>query len=194
MSKKRLLLLTLALTALSGAASVLQAQKLPTATKLLDIQAGGDFVYGKSDYASNLRGYGFYGTIDFRQHFGLMLDFHQANEGGMTYGNVPNTIYERTYEVGGRYVRHYGRFDPYAKLMIGRGVFNGPPDPFNPAEGASFNLAYNMFAIGGGVDYKLKRYLNLRGDYEYQFWKSGPGIVNGLTPQLVSVGVAYHFH
>ena len=194
MLKKRLLLLSFALMLFSGAVSTSQAQKLPTATKLLDIQAGGDFVYGKSDYGSNLRGYGFYGTVDFRQHFGLMLDFHQANEGGTLYGTVSNPIYERTYEVGGRYVRHYGRFDPYAKVMIGRGVFNGPPSPFNPTEGASFNLAYNMLAIGGGVDYKLKRYLNIRGDYEYQVWKSGPGIVNGLTPQLASVGVAYHFH
>jgi len=186
MLKNRLLLLTLALVAFSGAVSISQAQKLPTATKLLDIQAGGDFVYGKSDYGDNVKGYGFYGTIDFRQHFGLMLDFHQANE--------PGTIYERTYEVGGRYVRHYGRFDPYAKLMIGRGVFNGPPNPFNPTGGASFNLAYDLGGIGGGVDYKLKRYLNIRGDYEYQYWKSGPGLTNGLTPQLASVGVAYHFH
>ena len=82
-------------------------------------QAGGSFVYGHSDYGRSLKGYGGYGTIDFRPHLGLMLDFHQANE-------KDNKIYERTYEVGVRYVRHYGRLDPYAKIMYGRGVFNFP--------------------------------------------------------------------
>jgi len=182
MSKKTLLLLTLAL----GAVSMARAQKLPTAEKLLDIQAGGSFVYGNSDYGTKLKGYGGYGTIDFKPHFGLALDFHQANGHSL--------IYERTYEAGGRYVRHYGRIDPYIKLMYGRGVFNFPPPITNPNGPSAGNLAYNLLAVGGGVDYKLRRSINLRGDYEYQFWKSGPGIVNGLTPWLASVGAAYHFH
>lgn len=184
MLKNRLLLLTLALGAVLGAVSVMQAQKLPTATRSLDVQAGGDFIYGHSDYGTTMKGYGGYGTIDFKPHFGLMLDFHQANG--------TNQIYERTYEVGARYVRHYGRINPYAKIMIGRGVFNFPPPSFSTVSAA--NLAYDMGAVGGGVDYKLRRSINIRGDYEYQVWKSGPGIVHGLTPQLASVGVAYHFH
>ena len=182
MLKKTLLLLSLAFCAASAA----QAQKLPTASRSLDIQAGGSFVYGHSDYGTTLKGYGGYGTIDFKPHFGLMLDFHQAN------GNYK--IYERTYEVGGRYVRHYHRFDPYAKGMYGRGVFNFPPPIFDPTGPSAGNLAYNLFAVGGGVDYKLRRSINIRGDYEYQIWQSGPGLVHGLTPWLASVGVAYHFH
>lgn len=200
MLKNTLLLLSLAL----GAVSLSQAQRLPTASKLLDIQAGGSFVYGKSDYhaqqdifllngteqpqfvGTTVKGFGGYGTIDFLPHFGLALDFHQANRA--------NLIYERTYEVGGRYVQHYGRINPYIKLMYGRGVFNFPPLVFNPALGSAGNLAYNLGAIGGGVDYNLRRSINIRGDYEYQHWKSGPGITQGLTPWLASVGVAYHFH
>jgi hypothetical protein len=180
MLKNTLLLLTLAL----GAGSMARAQKLPTAEKLLDIQAGGSFVYGHSDYGTTLKGYGIYGSIDFKPHFGLVLDFHQA----------PGTdkINERTYEIGGRYVRHYGRINPYAKIMYGRGVFNFPP-PARSTESAG-SLAYNLGAIGGGVDYKLRRSINIRGDYEYQIWKSGPELVNGLTPWLASVGAAYHFH
>ena len=181
MLKKTLMLLTLAL----GAASVTQAQKLPTATRSLDIQAGGSFVYGHSDYGTTLKGFGGYGTIDFRPHFGLMLDFHQANG--------TDKIYERTYEVGGRYVRHYGRISPYAKVMYGRGVFNFPPPFDDPTLPSAGNLAYNLLGIGGGVDYHLRRHINLRGDYEYQAWKSGPGLTNGLTPWLASVGGAYHF-
>ena len=181
MLKKTLMLLTLALSA----ASISQAQKLPTATRSLDIQAGGSFVYGHSDYGTTLNGFGGYGTIDFRPHFGLMLDFHQADG--------TNKIYERTYEVGGRYVRHYGRLSPYAKVMYGRGVFNFPPPDFNPTGPSSGNLAYNLFAVGGGVDYHLRRHINVRGDFEYQDWLSGPALANGLTPWLASVGAAYHF-
>ena len=186
MLKNRLLLLTLAMGSVLSATSGLQAQKLPTATRSLDIQAGGSFVYGKPDYGTKLKGYGGYGTIDFKPHFGVMLDFHQA------YG--VSKIYERTYEVGGRYVRHYGHLDPYAKGMYGRGVFNFPPPSFDPNGPSAGNLAYNLFALGGGADYKLRRSINIRGDYEYQFWHNGAGLAHGLTPQLVSVGVAYHFH
>ena len=59
-------------------------------------------------------------------HIGLMLDFHQVN------APSPKIEYERTYEIGGRYVLHYGRLQPYAKLMYGRGVFNFPPYPEQP--------------------------------------------------------------
>ena len=39
----------------------------------------------------------------------------------------------------------------------GRGVFNYPA--YNEA-----NLAYNMFAVAGGVDVRVRRYLSVRGD------------------------------
>jgi hypothetical protein len=181
MWKRSLLLLTLGL----GFGAVAHGQRLPTATKLLDIQAGGEFVYGNSDYGRKLKGYGGYATVDFKPHFGLVLDFHQANG--------TDLVYERTYEVGGRYVRHYGKWNPYAKLMYGRGVFNFPP--LDPLHRSSGNIAYNLGAIGGGADYKLRRSINLRGDFEYQEWKGAkPFLPNGLTPYLASVGVAYHFH
>jgi len=179
MFRKSLLLLTLAL----GLVSIARAQKLPTATKLLDIQAGGEFIYGHSDYSTQLKGYGFYGTIDFKPHFGVVLDYHQAN--GV------NQIYERTYEVGGRYVRHYGRFGPYIKGEYGRGVFNFPP---TYSGYCCSNLAYNLFAAGGGVDYSVRRSINVRVDAEYQDWRSGLLLPHGLTPYLGTVGVAYHFH
>lgn len=180
MLKSKLLFLTLAI----GSVTALQAQKLPTATRRFDIQAGGGFVYGESDYGTNLKGYMGYATVDFKPHFGVELAYHQANG--------TDNIYERTYEVGGRYVKHYGRVNPYAKGMIGRGVFNFPP--FTPGGESEANLAYNMFGLGGGVDYKLKSYLNLRGDFEYQFWDSSPGFLpHGLTPYLLTIGAAYHF-
>ena len=68
--------------------------------------------------------------------------------------------------------------------MIGRGVFNYPA--YYHA-----NLAYNMYAPGAGVDVRIKSYLNVRGDFEYQQWPSFPP--NGLSPAVLSIGAAYHF-
>lgn len=168
----------------------LLAQASATATKKLDLQAGGEFALTNSDYYTQyFKGYGAYATLDFYKrfggYFGAELDFRQANG--------PSSTYERTYEVGARYSRQYGRFHPYIKGLVGRGVWNAPPFPgTNESEG---NLAYNMFAGGAGVDYNFNRFLNLRGDFEYQKWGSDPVLLpNGLSPYVISIGAAYHFH
>jgi hypothetical protein len=158
----------------------LHAQAAPTASKRFDFQAGGGFVLDYSDYGTRAyRGVAAYTTLDFSTHFGGEFDFHQAN-------SPVDKTYERTYEMGGRYHRAYGRFSPYAKVMYGRGVFNFVTDGQVVA-----NLAYNEIVFGGGTDFRVTPWLNVRGDYEYQMWHSFPP--NGLTPQLLTFGIAYHF-
>jgi Outer membrane protein beta-barrel domain len=157
---------------------VLLGQATSTASRRFDLQAGGGFVLDNSDYDPNkLKGFAFYSTLDVTHHFGGEIVFHQANSG------TGDKVYERTYEIGPRYYRHYGRFAPYIKGMYGRGVFNFP--------NSVANLAYNLFAGGGGVDVRILPYLNVRADYEYQTWRSFPP--SGLTPQVITIGVAYHF-
>jgi hypothetical protein len=155
----------------------LHGQSTPTASKAFDLQVGGGFVLDHGDYGSKFsKGYGIYSTLDFSPHFGAEIDFRQAN-----YPTA--SIYERTYEIGGRYHRSYGPLSPYLKALYGRGVFNFPQNVAN--------LAYNEFAFGGGVDVAVLPYLNVRGDYEYQTWHSFPP--NGLSPQVITLGIAYHF-
>ncbi len=172
-----------------SSSSPLYAQAVPTASRIGDLQAGATFNLGTSDYhgEGTLRGFGFYTSFDFRHHFGVEADFHQLNDPDSQKG-----IYERTYEVGPRYVMHFGRFAPYTKLMVGRGVFNFPPSPSDPSTGPAANLAYNMWAVGIGADYHLRPSINVRADYEFQRWGSFPP--NGLSPGVLSFGVAYHFH
>lgn len=171
--------LSIFLFLLASATPFASAQSYSTASRPADLQVGGGFTLANSDYTANyIRGLAFYGDIDFKEHWGVEGDFHQLND------PQPTDIYERTYEIGGRYVRHYGRLHPYAKAMYGRGVFN-----FYQNEG---NLAYNMFVVGAGVDLRITPRINARFDYEYQNWLSGPGLSNGLTPQLFTFGVAYH--
>ena len=170
--------LVFAVAVLSASACTALAQGDPTISRAGDLQVGGGYTSANSDYLANrIRGFAFYSTFDFRQHFGVEVDFHRVSDPN------PTQIYERTYEVGGRYVRRYGRFSPYAKALIGRGVFN-----FFDGDA---NLAYNMYGLGGGVDISVHRRINVRADYEYQIWSSFPP--NGLTPSLVTIGVAYHF-
>jgi len=166
-----------------GSLSVLHGQATPTASKSADLQVGGTFVLTKPDYGTQyFKGYGFYSTFDFRPHLGVEVDYRQANG--------ENTMYERNYMAGLRYVRQYGRFRPYAKVLYGRGVFNFPPQ-YNGT-----NLAYNMFAFGGGTDYILRRSVYLRADFELQKWGGDNyGLLpNGISPYVFSFGAAYHFH
>jgi opacity protein-like surface antigen len=162
---------------------------LPAASKVVDLQVGTAFSLGNSDYqgTSTLKGFGFYTSADFRYHFGIEAEFHQLEDPGSQ-----KSIYERTYEIGPRYVLHFGPFAPYTKLMAGRGVFNFPPSPSDPSAGPAANLAYNIWAVGIGSDYSLRPSLNVRIDYEYQRWNGFPP--NGLSPEVFSFGVAYHFH
>jgi hypothetical protein len=186
----------LLLVCLIGSASVrLLAQAEPTASAPGILQIGAMFAYGKSGYSNatyypqNFRGYGGYTTFDFRYHLGIEGVFHQVND-----PNSVNGVYERTYEMGPRYVIHRGRYHPYGKVMYGRGVFNYPTVTDDPTHkpGPAANLAYNLIAIGGGLDYRALLGMNVRADLEYQKWLSFPP--NNLSPLIVSIGVAYRFH
>jgi opacity protein-like surface antigen len=171
--------MVLSLLAFTAAHVVAYGQARPTSVRVLDIQVGGEYSNADSDYEPlRVQGFGFYSDVDFRPHFGAEVDFHQLNES-------TTKLYERTYEAGGRYYRTYGSLKPYVKGLYGRGVLNFPQN--------SGNIAYNMFVGGGGMDFALKPYLNVRLDYEYQRWNSGPGIDHGITPQVLSIGAAYHF-
>jgi opacity protein-like surface antigen len=175
-----------------AAACAASAQAPATAARRFDLQAGGGFTLANSDYyPQKFKGGALYAVLDFTPHFGAEFDFHQVD-------SPFDPRYERTYELAGRYHRTYGRFSPYAKAGYGRGVLNYLYETENPVTGAVTSttvlgsLAYNEFLAGGGVDYRLLRFLNVRADYEYETWR-GFSSTGGLTPQLLTIGVAYHF-
>jgi hypothetical protein len=72
-------------------------------------------------------------------------------------------VHVETYSIGGRYHFNVGRFQPYAKGLVGFGDFNFP---YNLATGR-----YLVVTAGGGVDYRLSRRIQIRAaDIEYQDW------------------------
>ena len=175
---------------LLGATSMLHAQAAATATRSLDVKVGGGFTTLNSDYLpSRFNGGAIYADLDFTRHFGAEGEFHFAKD------SSGSGQYEKTYEIGGRYFRTYGRFVPYAKVLWGRGVYNFT-QPYVGSNGSLdflpvANLAYNLVAAGAGADYKLQRHFYVRGDWEYQRWFSFQG--SSLSPNLITVGLAYHF-
>ena len=181
---KRILILVCMLAA---ATPLLRAQEIPTETRAGELQIGGGYSSANPDYSPH-KFYGpyLYSSFDFRDHIGVEFNFHyvkESNDGPPS--DINQGMYERTYEIGPRYVLHIKKFDPFVKVMIGRGVFNYPDN--------TANLAYNMYAAAIGCDLRTTRYLNVRlFDYEYQKWSSFPP--NGLQPNVLSFGVAYRFH
>ena len=160
------------------AAQILHAQAIPTESRVGDLKIGGGFSIANSDYYHQFNGGGGYFNYDFLPHIGVEGEFH--------FVKGSDNLYEKTYEVGGRYFRTYGKLAPYAKIMYGRGVFNFPPQGRYQA-----NLAYNLAAGGLGVDYKVKPWLYARVDGEYQTWF---GFENSsLSPSILTVGAAYRF-
>jgi hypothetical protein len=161
-----------------------QAQSTHTASRRADLQVGVGYSRAFSDYSPfgsqyQFNGLALYTSLDLSNHLGAEFDFHNMPSSGTQQAGV----YERTYEWGLRYHIQRKRLLPYARVMYGRGVFNFPNN------GA--NLAFNMLVVGGGSDVILTRRINLRADYEYQQWFGFPP--HGLTPQIITIGVAYHF-
>lgn len=172
-------LVCLALGALISATASLSAQRTaPTAIRRSMLQVGGGFSLASPDYTQQtFRGGSLYATFDVASHWGAEFMVHQVNTPDT------NAIYERTYELGPRYVWHFRGIEPFVKASYGRGVFNYP-------DGAA-NLAYNQFNVTGGLDVRVERHLYIRGEFEAQRWLNFPP--HGLTPQLVTFGAAYRF-
>jgi opacity protein-like surface antigen len=188
---------TLIFIGMLGAAPILLAQATSTASRTLDIQIGGGYSYVTPDSEPHdYTGGAAYANVNFRAHYGIEGEFHFAKDSAGT------GQYEKTYEIGPRYFRTYGRFTPYVKVMFGRGVYNfvAPCTPGYDKNCSATgpivyvtvaNLAYNLIAGGGGVDYALLKHVNVRADWEYQRWLNFEG--SSLSPNVFTVGAAYHF-
>jgi len=175
----------------------LSAQALATESKLGDLQIGGGFSAVRADYShQTLLGPTFYATFDVRYHIGVEVDVHMAN-----FNGVPQySMAEDTYLIGARYNIHTrftgDKINFYPKFLFGRAVFNN----VFASTSSPVNFAYNVYSMGGGVEYKYKPHINIRVvDFEAQNWLGfplgslAPSISHGLTPYVVTAGAAYHF-
>ena len=94
---------------------------------------------------------------DTKRRFGI-----EAEGRWLEYFQTAN-VHVETYSIGGRYHFHAGRFEPYAKGLIGFGDFNFP---YNYASGR-----YLVVTAGGGLDFDWTPRITVRAaDIEYQDW------------------------
>jgi hypothetical protein len=131
------------------------------------LQYGGRKVLGISGFvdADTKRGLGI-------EAEGRWLEFHQTAN-----------VHAETYLVGPRYHMNFGKFQPYAKGLVGVGDFNFP---YNYGHGS-----YLVISPGAGVDYRLNRRLHWRAEAEYQLWPQfNYGAANtSMTSLGVSTGI-----
>jgi opacity protein-like surface antigen len=183
MKKTCLLSLTLALTGVA-LPSVMHAQATAAATRGGMAQVGVAYSTSNEDQyvGKYLQGMTIYGTFDLNNHLGVEGDVHLDSALKSYFGYT-----ESSYDVGLRYVRHYGRFNPYAKALVGLG--RSKAQSSTQIVGGSTPGSYMLFGLGGGLDYSVSSHINARADFEYQRWPNFPP--HGLTPPIFSIGVAY---
>ena len=166
------------------------AQVLPSANgSRPSLSAGGVATYTQpyitSTSIGNLPGYsvgkstnhlyGIGGFVDYRMSRWLQLEAEARFERWDQYQD--QTITENSYSIGVREPIHtFGRITPYGKALIGFGSGN-----FLSGRAA-------VYTLGGGVDYRLKKRLALRADFEYQHWRVSN---TPLKPYTAALGFTY---
>ena len=125
-----------------------------------------------------LGGIAVHADINFTREIGIEA------EGRWLRQNQEASANETTYLVGPRYqfrFRH-GPIQPYAKVLVGEGIFNFP---YNYERGEYF-----VVAPGAGIELKISEALKIRLiDVEYQRW---PQFTYGpITPYGIGFGFTY---
>jgi hypothetical protein len=152
------------------------AQVLPSAMAGgFRLSAGGTASGSYIQYGERNLG-GISAFVDAETHHRLGIE----GEGRWLEFNQVENVHVETYSVGLRYHMNFGRFQPYAKGLIGFGDFNFP---FSYAHGR-----YLVVTGGGGMDYRLTNRIHVRvPDVEYQDW---PQFTFGAMSSVsVSAGV-----
>jgi hypothetical protein len=156
------------------------AQVVPSATgSRSSLSAGGlvlavepDYAGGVTAEASPNRLIGVGGFVDYRMSRWVQLEA----EGRWMHWNQYLGINENTYALGMREPIHtYGSLTPYGKAMMGFGT------------GSFLAGRAALYAFGGGADYRLKKRLFLRADFDCQYWRVTPT----LHPYATSIGLSY---
>ncbi|WP_263368344.1 porin family protein [Edaphobacter bradus] len=178
----KLLIQLARLVVVLGLATWSRAQATSAASRLVSIKIGAGWTIANPDYGQRkVQGLTIYGNLDFTRHWGIEGDIHRASM------VTPTDIGVDSYLLGPRYAFHYGRFSPYAKVLLGVGRFKYI---FSNAPTATYT--YKIYSLGGGLDYQATKHFSVRAfDFEYQKW---PGYnSNGLTPLDYTFGAAYVF-
>jgi hypothetical protein len=90
-----------------------------------------------------------------------------------------------------RYHR-YARIHPLVKALAGFGNEDFPSTGVVYPNGYYTHDTRNFFAADAGLEYRVMRKLDIRAEYEYQFWPDFLGH-NYVKPRGLTIGVLYSF-
>lgn len=156
------------------------AQAFATATGPgTSVNVGGGGSIFQADYGRRiLGGVAVFADIQPHWRFGLEAESRYLRV------HAAEQVTETNFLIGPRVLVRPGRWQPYAKFLVGDGRINMP---FGYARG-------NFLALvpGGGVDFALSNEINVRVcDFEYQLWRDFPhgelrpyGLTGGLSIRL----------
>lgn len=184
----RMFLFICLLTALSTSRAFSQSE-YSAESRHSEFVIGAGLDYWATDYSNKFKlGPAFFGTAEFWRGLGIIAEGHSL----LTSGGLPNYRYA-VGEGGLMYTAHrWSRFTPFIKAEIGFGSLTVPKH-------ADFATHYtrSTFALGAGVEHRLRGLLYARGDYTYEWI---PDFVSPLTlqahslnPNGITLGMSLHF-
>ncbi len=128
----------------------------------------------------------------FMDHFYLSNLSIDAEAKDITWDKGGHPSNFRTATVGGGLLYHahrfrFYRFEPYVKGTVSFGGIN-----FMVGNPYYTHDTRTVYALGGGLDYRVSHRVTARVDYEYQWWPQflGP---NSLNPNGFTFGALYNF-
>ena len=171
-----------------------RGQASATADQAIRLQAYGMVSYVRPDYLGHVSNFG--GTAGVTVNafsfagFEPGLDFRiLGSHGSPGTGFDGNTTNQYVFSAGPRLQYDLGNFQPYAAFHLGYGklVFTNSGDPNYTHDNST------VYAVVGGVDYRVSRSFSLRAEAEGQRWRLTPAAVP-FHPVAVSLGVRYQLH
>ena len=162
------------------------AQAGSTARKSMDVSifAGYDTLTPDYDHPRDT-GIGFGANIT--RYFHFPIEPSLELRGNITQGP---TVNESSYLAGFRGQSDFHRFHPYIDALFGMGYiyynFVANPNNLNYKSDDGFTKSF-----GAGVDFDVYKNVQLKADYQGQFWHLGKN--DTLTPNVLLFGVTYRF-
>ena len=174
------------LLSLLGFASLLvlvpmsHGQAEATAVQTSHIQAGAGAMFLDNDYSARKAG----GVIAWADYdFLHFFKVEAGAEAELKFGGIitPDDIGENSYLIGPKFTYRVHKYQVFGKVLVGRGTITN--QLFHTAS------SFNLYEIGGGLDYHIARKYNIRADVSEQKWPDFEP--HTLSPLSVSVGLLY---
>ena len=167
---------TVLLLLLAGTRAVAQAVATATGPGTSIVAGGGASLFNSSYGQRNLGGGFVFADIQPHWRFGVELEVRYLRV------HTSEEISEKNYLAGPRLLLFSGRWQPYAKFLIGDGHIDLP-----------FHYAHADFLAlvpGAGLELELNEYINVRAiDVEYQLWRDSP--FGEVRPYGISSGISF---